>query len=93
MYRDVGRPPSRLTATGTAFATQKGLLYGVVLNGGSDAATAVVRDGGAGGTILASLKAAAASTVPWFPPAHVVPFHTDIHVTITGTAPEVLVYA
>jgi hypothetical protein len=92
MYMNVGRAPARLTATATAFAAQKGMLFGVVLNGGSDAATAIVRDGGAGGTILASLKAAAATTVIFQPACFSLPFATDLHVTITGTAPEVLVY-
>jgi hypothetical protein len=92
MYANVGRPPARLTATGTALATQKGFLYAVVLNGGSDAATAVVRDGGAGGTIIASLKAQAGTTASFTPTGFALPFATDVHVTITGTVPEVLVY-
>lgn len=59
-------------------------LKSVVLTGGSDAATAVVKAGGSGGTTILTVKAAINTTVA-------VPLDGDvycadgIHVTITGT--------
>jgi hypothetical protein len=85
------RAPLSRTSTGTALATSRGELRGVQLNAGSDAATVIVKDGGASGTVLASLKALANTTqVLWFP--GVLPFTTDLHVTLTGTSPEVFLF-
>lgn len=71
-------------ATGAVTAASS-RLRSVVLTGGSDAATAVIRKGGASGTVILSVKAATATTVP-------VPLSGSwceggIHVTLTGTGP------
>lgn len=63
----------------------RGFLLSANLCAGSDAATAVVRSGGASGTILCKLGAAAglssgrtfASGVPY----------SDLHATLSGTSP------
>lgn len=74
-----------VTATGD-IVTSTAPLRSVVLTGGSDAATAVVKAGGSGGTTILTVKAATATTVA-------VPLNADvicsggIHVTLTGTAP------
>lgn len=62
-------------------------LRGVSLTGGSDAATLTVKAGGSSGTVIAVLKAAAATTTPQWD------FHDalcvdGIHATFTGTAPS-----
>jgi hypothetical protein len=81
----------RRTTTGTLVSAGPGFLRGVQLNGGSDAATAIVRDGGASGTIIGSVKAAAGATVAVSYPC-LVPFVTDLHLTVTGTSPEVFAF-
>ena len=72
------------TTTGDV-TTDDAWLRGVILTGGSDAATAVIRQGGSSGTVVLSIKAATATTQP------VVVTDADcsngIHVTLTGTAP------
>lgn len=78
--------PVRITATGSVHAGPVGVCYGLSLTGGSDAATAAIRLDGSGGTVVLTLKAAANVTVPWFPP---VGFRfSDLHVTLSGTGPE-----
>lgn len=73
-----------ITATGDIITTTA-YLREVVLTGGSDAATAVVKAGGSGGTTILTVKASATET-------RIVPL-TDvlcgsgIHVTLTGTSP------
>lgn len=76
-----------ITATGTAIAAGPGVFYGAKLAAGADAATAVIRDGGASGIILAKL-AAAAGTGDAFVPSCGIAFTTDLHVTLTGTSPH-----
>lgn len=80
-----------ITAT-AAITTATSYLRGVTLTGAADAAVAVVRAGGASGTVILTVKAAIATTS-----------HVDvasaicaegIHVTITGTTPAcTVVYA
>jgi hypothetical protein len=78
-----------VAATGD-ITTANAYLRSVVLTGGSDAATVVVRAGGSGGTVILTLKAATASTAPQavFGRAYC---GAGIHVTVTGTAPAVTV--
>lgn len=62
-----------------------GLLCGVTLTGGSDAASAVLKVGGSGGTVILTLKAPANTTVMFTPPCGI--GYRDLHVTLTGTGP------
>jgi hypothetical protein len=82
MY-EVGAP-KEFTATGSIDDSGTAVvLKGVVLTGGSDAASAVLRKDGASGTIVLTMKAAAGVTVA-------VPLCMSIqkpHVTLTGTGP------
>lgn len=82
----------RVTATGDV-TTVTSYLRSVVLTAGADAASATVRSGGSGGTVVLVIKAGigltesavlgAAAACPG-----------GIHVTVTGTTPDVsLVYS
>lgn len=72
------------TATGT-LDSREGALLSIQITAGADAATATLRTGGAGGTIIGKVGAAIglsashtyASGVPY----------SNLHVTITGTTP------
>lgn len=77
-----------LSATATVHPTQ-GRVTTVVLTGGSDAATLILKDGGASGTTKVTIKAPINATV--VVPLRGANFATDIHATITGTAPAVMV--
>lgn len=70
--------------------TANAYLHSVVLTGGSDAATVVVRAGGSGGTVILTLKAAINTTAPpaVFGRAYCA---AGIHVTVTGTAAAISV--
>ena len=75
---------SEHTATGVVTAAGA-KLHRVILTAAADAVTAVIRRGGASGTVVLSIKAAIATTVPvdvggaWCA--------GGIHVTLTGTGP------
>jgi hypothetical protein len=91
MGLEAGRVKRRTTTgvvdgvSGTA-----GVIFSTVrLVAGVDAATCVVREGGSGGTILATLKAAIEGTDEWRPGRSWA--EGELHVTLTGTAPEVSV--
>lgn len=70
--------------------TANAYLRSVSLTGGSDAATVVVRAGGAAGTVILTLKAATATTAPQAAFGRLY-CGAGIHVTVTGTAPAVSV--
>ncbi|UVS81841.1 hypothetical protein [Actinokineospora sp. UTMC 2448] len=77
-----------LTATGNV-TTRDAYLALVVLTAGADAASAVLRAGGSGGTVELSVKATAgATTVVPVPSAF---FGGGIHATLTGTSPTLSV--
>lgn len=79
----------RLDATGTAQGNGPGTLLAAVLTAGDAAdASAVVRDGGAAGRILFTLKAVQKTSVCFN--AHAA-FVTDIHVTLAGGGAEMTV--
>lgn len=84
------------TATGTPVATQRGLLGGVVLLAGTDAATVVLRDGDASGVVLVALGVAAGLSKEWEASGAQlgggVSFKKGLHATLTGTSPRVIVY-
>lgn len=73
------------TATGQLDAGQ-GFVLSFGLCAGADAATAVLRTGGASGTIVGKL-ACAANTSDSRTFISGVPY-SDLHVTLTGTAPN-----
>lgn len=82
---------SAVSVTGTAtLAAGAGTLVGAILTGGIDAATAVIRTGGATGPTICTLKVAPNATVT-FTPAFSVGFF-NLHVTLTGTAPAFTAY-
>lgn len=82
-----GEPRRPVNATATAtLDSGVGTIGGAVLLAGADAATAVIRTGGASGTVIASLGVAANLSASWSP-GFVVPY-SDLHVTITGTTPK-----
>ena len=77
------------TATGdvSLFTAQ---LHSVILTGGADAATATIRRGGAGGVVIAVLKAGINTSVIWqagSPQGVTCP--GGIHLTVGGTTPDV----
>lgn len=74
------------TATGTLDAGV-GTLRSVGLCGGSDAATATIRTGGSGGTVICKLGVAANTSVQRVYVSGVA--YSDLHVTVTGTSPTV----
>jgi len=75
-------------AASAAFKTGGGILYGLVLTGGSDAATLIVYDNTSGtGTVIAKLAAAAGVTVSVSIPNGVT-FTTGAYAALTGTAPS-----
>ena len=78
------------TATATV-ESGVGILYGACLLGGSDAATAVIRTGGSGGTIVGSIGVAAGISSDWTPGNGSISF-SNLHVTITGTTPTFTAY-
>ena len=76
-----------VTATGTVDAGV-GEVFSVHMKGGADAATAVWRTGGSGGTVIAALGCAANTSVNHrF--AGGIPY-SNLHVTVTGTTPNVI---
>ena len=80
-------PATQLAATGAVYAQGKqGMVTVFSLTAGVDAATAVVRTGGATGTIIAAISAAIGTTQPVSYPAGLY-FSDGVHVTLTGTAP------
>lgn len=76
----------QLSATGDV-TTRDTFLRAVVLAAGSDAATATVREGGSGGTVRLTVKAAANTTE--IVPLPDVQFSEGVHVTLAGTGPVV----
>lgn len=86
MHRD----PRNATATAT-IESGAGLLFGACLLGGADAATAVIRTGGSGGTIVGSIGVAAGISANWTPADGAISF-SNLHVTITGTTPKFTAY-
>jgi len=76
---------SYLDATGNVGGANGGTLHGVILTGGSDAATLVIKQGGSGGATIATIKAAANTTVVC-PNIHGV-YRGQLHATFTGTSP------
>lgn len=83
---------TRLAATGYhQGANIRQAVLGAVLVGGSDAATVTLRNGGAAGEVLLVITAAAVETVPVIVGADGIRFNTDLHVTFTGTAPQLFI--
>lgn len=79
----------RVTATGNVGGANGGSLIGGTLTAGADAASLVLREGGSGGTVLATIKAAAGATQPyWYGGTG---YSGQLHATLTGTSPEATV--
>ncbi len=77
------------TATATGVIDEgSGILYSVGVCAGVDAATVVVRTGGAGGTIICKLGVAAGLSAQRTFVCGVA-YNADLHVTVTGTTPQV----
>jgi hypothetical protein len=72
-----------ISATGTAVSGPC-VVTNLHLAGGSDASTAVIRDGGALGPIRAKLSAAAAGNDDLMGCFR---FTSDVYITLTGTSP------
>lgn len=83
-----GSAITRVTATGD-ITTSDAYLRGVVVTAGADAATATVRAGGSGGTVVAVVKAAIGATVSV--DLHDAQCGGGIHVTVGGTTPDISV--
>lgn len=79
----------RVTATGD-ITTDDAYLHAVTITGGADAATATIRMGGSGGTIILTVNAAIGVTVSSGYLGDI-DCPNGIHVTITGTTPSVSV--
>jgi len=79
--------PANTTA---AYLAGDGTLFirGARLVAGSDAASAIIRETDGSGRVLAKLSAGAALAVDeWNPPGPVA-YQANVHVTITGTGPQ-----
>lgn len=83
----MARDLKEVSATGNVTTNVPAVLHSVVLTGGSDAASLLVKDGSGGATRL-TLKAAASTTIVWTcgDPCGVY-FGTAIHATLSGTGP------
>ncbi len=79
------------TVAATATATLdsgRGELYSVHIKAGADAATAVFRTGGSGGTVIAAVGAGIGGTGSHAFRGSIA--YSDLHVTVTGTTPNVI---
>jgi hypothetical protein len=79
------------TAVATATATLDsgiGKLYSVHIKAGADAATAVFRTGGSGGAVIAALGAGIGISASHQFAGFIV--YSNLHVTVTGTTPNVV---
>lgn len=87
-------PSSGLKTQSAAIQTKRSWLYGVVLVGGSDAASAIVYDNATtgSGTVLAKLTAGAGETVQvcFGPP---VQGTNGLYLALTGTGVGAIVYS
>jgi len=84
------REPSLIEATGQLYARGLcGSVTALTITAGADAATATLRDGGSGGTIIGAISAPAGES-RWqeFPAGFV--FRDGLHVTLTGTDPDLI---
>lgn len=78
-----------VAATATIVATGKsGKLCLFQLCSGSDAATAILKTGGSGGTVIGKIACSGGSTTANFHTNIPVHFSDGLHVTITGTTPS-----
>jgi len=77
---------SYLQATGDV-KTSAGYVYSIILTGGSDAATLILKDN----TTAKIVLAAAANSTVTFNTDHGLYFATSIKATITGTTPSITV--
>lgn len=85
------------TSSGTiTTANSPGLLYGVIMRSGTGASKIDIRNGGSGGTILATMShvatTGAGDQCDYFTPVEPIQFSTDIYLSIAGTATEVFVF-
>lgn len=80
------RRPLNATATAT-LDSGAGSITGAVLCAGADAATATIKTGGSGGTVIAKLGVGIGLSTIWNPGDAFVEY-SNLHVTITGTTPQ-----
>ena len=79
--------PAQFASTGQVYGTDKnGMVTSFTLTAGVDAATAVVREGGASGRIVATISALGATSRQVIYPAGLIYFG-GLHLTLTGSAP------
>jgi hypothetical protein len=79
------------TVAATATATLDsgvGELYSVHIKAGADAATAVFRTGGSGGTVIAAIGAGIGLSASHRFGGSIQ--YSNLHVTVTGTTPNVI---
>lgn len=76
------------TAGGAFCSVVQGKFCGARLVAGSNAAKATIREVDGSGAILAVLSAGAALASDEFSPFQAVVYSTALHVTITGTSPQ-----
>lgn len=91
----IGPAASVVLASSAQVKTGPGAVYGVVVTGGSDAASLILYDNtsGADPKIIGTIKAAATVSVAVSFPNGIV-FGAGCYATITGTAPSItVVYA
>lgn len=79
----------QVAATGD-IVTRDAILNSVVVTAGADAASAVIRAGGSGGTVILTVKAATGLTASTGFLGRV-QCPSGIHVTATGTSPAITV--
>ncbi len=88
----VGPLISTVIAASALVKTGPGEVYGVILTGGSDAASVILYDNtaGSGTKAIGAIKAASGASVSFSLPNGVA-FSKGLYATITGTTPEVTV--
>ena len=83
---------AEVVATGTLVADACRLV-GIYVEAGATGGTLILRDGGAGGTILVEIPTPAAASMAYIPvPEPGIDFDTDIHATLTNAAGVMVFY-
>ena len=78
------RIPQEINATGDIFPQgERGIVTMFSLTAGGAAATAVLRDGGVGGTVIWTIAAPIDTTIP-VPFPYAISFQDGLHLTLTG---------
>jgi hypothetical protein len=82
--------PYYITASANVGGVAGGMIYGVTITAGADAALVTLKEEGSGGSIILRLAAPILTTTVWHP-AVPVAYSGQLYALITGTTPGVTV--